>query len=43
MEMARSYDGLVEIAQVALRAEFAQRGLEPPLVEERRNGSSVAW
>ena len=34
MELARSYDGLVEIAQVALRAEFARRGLEPPLVEE---------
>jgi predicted RNA-binding Zn-ribbon protein involved in translation (DUF1610 family) len=34
MELARSYDGLVETAQVALRAEFARRGLEPPLVEE---------
>jgi Putative prokaryotic signal transducing protein len=34
MELARSYDGLQEIAQVALRAEFARRGLEPPLVEE---------
>ena len=34
MELARSYDGLLEIAQVALRAEFARRGLEPPLVEE---------
>jgi predicted RNA-binding Zn-ribbon protein involved in translation (DUF1610 family) len=34
MELARSYDGLLEIAQAALRAEFAQRGLEPPLVEE---------
>jgi hypothetical protein len=36
MELARSYDGLLEIAQVALRAEFARRGLEPPLVEEPR-------
>jgi predicted RNA-binding Zn-ribbon protein involved in translation (DUF1610 family) len=35
MELARSYDDLLEIAQVALRAEFARRGLEPPLVEER--------
>jgi len=35
MELARSYDGLVEIAQVELRAEFARRGLEPPLVEEQ--------
>jgi len=34
MELARSYDGLLEIAQTALRAEFARRGLEPPLVEE---------
>jgi hypothetical protein len=34
MELARSYDGLVEDAQAALRAEFARRGLEPPLVEE---------
>ena len=34
MELARSYDGLLEIAQVALRAEFSRRGLEPPLAEE---------
>jgi len=34
MELARSHDGLLETAQVALRAEFARRGLEPPLVEE---------
>ena len=34
MELARSYDGLLEVAQGALRAEFARRGLEPPLVEE---------
>jgi hypothetical protein len=34
MELAGSYDGLIEDAQVALRAEFARRGLEPPLVEE---------
>jgi predicted RNA-binding Zn-ribbon protein involved in translation (DUF1610 family) len=34
MERARAYDGLIEIAQAALRAEFARRGLEPPLVEE---------
>jgi hypothetical protein len=30
MELARSYDELLEIAQVALRAEYARRGLEPP-------------
>jgi hypothetical protein len=34
MDLARSYDGLLEIAQSALRAEFARRGLEPPIVEE---------
>ncbi len=34
MELARSYDGLLEVAQAALRAEFARRGLEPPQVEE---------
>ncbi|MGD0683302.1 MAG: DUF2007 domain-containing protein [Terracidiphilus sp.] len=34
MELAQSYGGLLEIAQTALRAEFARRGLEPPLVEE---------
>lgn len=34
MELARSYDDLLEVAQSALRAEFARRGLEPPLIEE---------
>ena len=34
MELAQSYDGLLEFAQAALRAEFARRGLEPPLIEE---------
>jgi len=34
MELAQSYDGLLEVAQAALRAEFARRGLEPPQVEE---------
>lgn len=34
MELARSYDGLVDNAQAALRAEFARRGLETPLVEK---------
>ncbi len=34
MELARSYDTLLEIAQAALRAEFARRRLEPPLREE---------
>lgn len=34
MELARSYEDLLEVAQAALRAEFARRGLEPPLIEE---------
>lgn len=34
MDLAREYDGLAEPAQAALRAEFARRGLEPPLIEE---------
>jgi Putative prokaryotic signal transducing protein len=34
VELARSYDTLKGEAQVALREEFARRGLEPPLVEE---------
>lgn len=34
MELAQSYGRLLENAQAALRAEFARRGLEPPLVEE---------
>jgi hypothetical protein len=33
MDLARQYDGLSETAQTALRAEFARRGLEPPLIE----------
>jgi hypothetical protein len=35
LRMAQSYAGLVEEAQSALRAEFARRGLEPPLIEDR--------
>jgi hypothetical protein len=34
LSLARSYDQLTEQAQNAMRAEFARRGLEPPLVEE---------
>ena len=33
LELARSYDSLTEIAQAAMRAEFARRNLEPPLIE----------
>ena len=34
MELARTYDSLTDSAQSALRAEFARRGLDPPLIEE---------
>lgn len=34
MDLARGYDNLTDEAQTALRAEFATRGLEPPLIEE---------
>lgn len=34
MDLAREYDSLVDVAQSALRSEFARRGLEPPLIEE---------
>jgi hypothetical protein len=34
MELARSYDSLTGGAQAALRAEFARRELEPPLIED---------
>ena len=33
LELAHSYDSLTEIAQAALRAEFARRNLEPPIIE----------
>ena len=36
LELAQAYDGLTDAAQTALRAEFAQRGLEPPIIEEPR-------
>ncbi len=34
MALARTYDTLSEPAQDALRAEFAERGLEPPLLDD---------
>ena len=34
MSLAASYDSLVQPAKDALRAEFARRGMEPPMVEE---------
>lgn len=35
LELAQGYDQLIESAQTALRAEFANRHLEPPLLEAR--------
>jgi len=34
LELAREYESLTEPAQCALRAEFARRGMEAPLVED---------
>ncbi len=34
MQIAQDYDSLTETAQSALRAEFARRHLEPPLIED---------
>jgi hypothetical protein len=41
MGLARQYDDLTDAAQAALRAEFAQRGLEPPLIEEEDDPIAV--
>ena len=37
LKLAYSYDSLTEIAQGALRAEFARRNLEPPIVEDEED------
>ena len=42
MDLARKYDDLVEPAQAALRAEFAKRELEPPLIEEEEEAPAEA-
>ena len=34
IELALTYDSLTEVAQNALRAEFARRGLEPPVIPD---------
>src|SRR3984885_10312746 len=34
LDLALTYDSLTEIAQNALRAEFARRGLEPPVIPD---------
>jgi hypothetical protein len=35
LQLAASYDSLIESAQDALRAEFARRGMEPPMMEDK--------
>jgi hypothetical protein len=35
LELAQDYDALTDSAKTVLRAEFARRNLEPPLVEDR--------
>jgi hypothetical protein len=42
MELAQAYDSLTDIAKDALRAEFARRNLEPPLVEEAEEAAQPA-
>ncbi|AXC10679.1 hypothetical protein ACPOL_1331 [Acidisarcina polymorpha] len=37
IEVARSYDSLIDSAQALLRAEFGRRDLEPPLVQENED------
>jgi hypothetical protein len=37
IDLARSYDSLTESAQIALRAEFAKRHLDPPTIDEPEN------
>jgi hypothetical protein len=34
LDLALTYDSLTEVAQSALRAEFARRGLEPPVIPD---------
>jgi hypothetical protein len=37
LKVARSYDSLTEIAQAAIRGEFARRNLEPPIIEDEED------
>lgn len=41
-ELGRSYDSLTEAAQSALRAEFARRSLDPPLIVEEDKIANAA-
>lgn len=41
LKLAQSYDQLTDAAQTALRAEFAHRGLEPPVLEEAEDPAEL--
>jgi hypothetical protein len=41
LRLAASYDSLVEAAQAALRAEFAHRNLDPPLIDDTGDPGEV--
>ncbi len=41
LKLAQSYDQLTDAAQTALRAEFARRGLDPPILEEAENPTEL--
>jgi hypothetical protein len=42
LELARSYDSLTDSTQAVLRAEFARRNLDPPVVEDSHHGPGAA-
>lgn len=42
-ELAQEYDSLTEASQSALRAEFAKRNLEPPVLEDRPESGDPAY
>jgi hypothetical protein len=42
LDLARQYDSLSPIAQTTLRAEFARRSLDPPLIDEPEDHPSDA-
>jgi hypothetical protein len=41
LKLAQAYDQLTDAAQTALRAEFARRNLEPPILEEAEDPTEL--
>src|SRR5271156_1442140 len=39
LELAQSYDSITDAAQAALRAEFARRDLEPPILDDAEDAA----